>query len=72
MTMNNAKLDSLLFSGMIAAYKFVNCNEEGNVVDRPKGFRNTQKLILTFPNSDQLVIDSFCSGSSEDSVLLIG
>lgn len=71
MTMNNAKLDSLLLDGMIVAYKFVNCDEEGKVVDRPKGFRNTQKLMLTFPNGAQLVIDSFCSGSSEDSVLLI-
>lgn len=69
--MNVSKLDILVLNGMITAYKLIDLNEDGEEVKNPKGFRNTQQLELTFPNGSKLLIDSFCSGSSEDTVLLI-
>lgn len=68
--MNNKKLDSLVLDGAIQSYSLVNVSEDG-VEGQSSKFRNTERLKLVFHNGKELVIDTFCSGSSEDSVLIL-
>lgn len=64
------KLDELVTSGDLVSYKLENFNEEGQLIDHQgEGMRETQRLILEFPSGNTLVIDTFCSGSAENTYL---
>jgi hypothetical protein len=69
--MKNDTLDKLVDRGLIRYYDIQDLDEDGHVGKQSK-FRNTQRLILVFYTGQQLVIDSFCSGSAENTVLNIG
>ncbi len=62
-------LDRLVSAGMIESYKLVNVDQDGKE-DVYSDNRNTERLTLNFPNGKKLVIGTFCSGSSENTVLL--
>ena len=61
------KLEELKQKGIITSFELLNLDDEGNVGE--SSHRNTEQLILTFPIGDTLTIDTFCSGSSEDTTL---
>ena len=70
MSKSNKHLDNLVKMGHILSYEYVDVDEDGNV--GLKGdFRNSERLILHFSNEQSLTIETFCSGSSEDTVLSI-
>lgn len=64
-------LDELVSNGLIFSYELVNVDENGNETNlsNQKGFRNTQKLKIVFNNGPTLVVETFCSGSSENTTL---
>lgn len=68
--MTNQILNNLVASGEIKSYKYVCVDDLGNEGLKGK-FRNTERLILTFPSGKTLCLDTFCSGSSENTVLEI-
>lgn len=68
--MKNQILDKLLGSGSIAGYDYVNVDEDGNVNQKSK-FRNSEQIILYFNNGEKLILDTFCSGSEENTVFCI-
>lgn len=67
--MKNKTLDELVNNGIIHSYELVNLDDCGNV--GKSKFRNTEQLKIIFPNGDELEIGTFCSGSAEDTMLLI-
>jgi len=69
--MKDDKLENLVKLGYIRSYEYADLDEDGNI-GQTGDFRNTQKLILHFSNDHKLTIDCFCSGSSENTVLIIG
>jgi hypothetical protein len=52
----------------IKSYVLQNVNADGKLGE-PSDSRNTERLTLVFPNDMKLVIDTFCSGSAEDTTL---
>lgn len=64
------ELDSLVNNGDIVSYQLVDVDEGGNV-GKSSPFRNTQRLILNFASGSQLVMDTFCSGSNENTELIL-
>ena len=64
--MKNAKLDSLVDSGDISSYEYTKEWDEPG-----KDKRTTEKLCITFPNGYTLTLDTFCSGSMENTHLEI-
>lgn len=67
--MNDAILDNLVRTGAITRYSYNHVDCEGNTGLR-SDHRNTEQLILHFPNGETLVIDTFCSGVREDTSLI--
>jgi hypothetical protein len=67
--MNNKHLDNLVAIGSIRQYEYVSLDEEGNIGEGE--FRNTQRLIIHLHDGEKIVVECFCSGSSEDTVLII-
>lgn len=66
--MKNDKLDHLVSNGVIKGYNYDNFDEDGNL---GKGkYRNTQRLVLEFANGDKLKVDTYCSGSLENTELM--
>jgi hypothetical protein len=63
--LTNDVLDSLVLSKDISSYSYQEVPEEESK------FRKTEKLELTFPSGRKLVLDTFCSGSSENTCLII-
>jgi hypothetical protein len=63
------KLETLKQAGQITEYKLHNVSEAGIVGERSP-FRNTQLLLLRFPNGDTIEIQTLCSGTAEDSILI--
>lgn len=61
------KLQSLVDSGTVKSFKLENVDEEGNVGQESK-CRNTERLTITFPSGEELVIGTFCSGCLENTV----
>lgn len=68
--MKHKHLDHLIQAGVISSYEYVNMDEEGNVGQTSR-FRNSQRLSLLLSGGESITIDCFCSGSSEDTVLVI-
>lgn len=66
--MRNLALDRLVANFSIASYTLEKCDETGRPGE--SRFRNTEKLTLVFTNGTTLTIDTFCSGSHEDTSLL--
>ena len=67
--MQHPILDSLVANGTIRSYSFEAYDEDGNLGIGK--FRNTERLTLTFIDGRVLKLDTFCSGSSEDTSILI-
>ena len=67
---NETKLNELVTNGAIKSYVLINVDEDGNV-GKTSNFRNTERLTLLFGNGESLTINTFCSGSAEDTVLII-
>jgi hypothetical protein len=69
--MENRALDDLVKSGTIIKYEFDNYDCDGNI-NKISDNRNTQKLILYFPDGNQLAITTTTFGCSDDTILIIG
>jgi hypothetical protein len=63
-------LDVLVETKQIISYEFYEVDADGNIGGRSES-RNTERLILHFPNGAKVEIDSFCAGYSQNSVLMI-
>lgn len=68
--MNDNTLNELVTDGTITSYDLNNVSENGDIGKESK-FRNTERLKLYFPNGNTLTIDTFCSGSAENTVFII-
>lgn len=66
--MKNENLEELVESGTIKRYLYQNLDEIGNI--GRSTYRNTEQLVIEFLNGKRLIIDTLCSGSSEDTSLL--
>ncbi len=66
--MTDKKLDELVANGSIKYYLYNAVGEDG-VINKESEFRNTEQLTLIFNNGEQLTINSFCSGSLENTTL---
>ena len=66
--MTDDALEELFLNGLISSYQYEEVDEDGNV-GKTSDFRNTERLTLAFPNGHKLIIDTICSGSSEDTSL---
>ena len=62
--MENKILDDLVSSSTIKAYRLVSVDENG-IEEKESSFRTTERLVLTFLDDRELVINTFCSGRSE-------
>lgn len=59
-------LDGLVKSGDLKDFKLETIEYEPG-----SGSRETDRLTLTFPSGRELVIDTFCSGSAENTSIII-
>jgi hypothetical protein len=66
----NNHLENLKQSGIIHSYEYVGMDEEGNIGQK-SSFRNSQRLAIYFNGGESITIDCFCSGSSQNTVLVI-
>lgn len=62
------RLNDLKASGTISSWRIANLNSDGE--EGKSNYRNTQKLILEFPDGNSLELGTFCSGCLEDTVLV--
>ena len=60
-------LNNLVKDKTIKSYVIYNVDDNG-IVGKKSKFRNTQRLSIKFNNNQSLVIDTFCSGSAENTV----
>lgn len=68
--MESLILDKLVKAGVIKHYELKTLDENGNEVTSPgNGMRETEQLKLIFPLGVVLVIDTFCSGSGQNTSL---
>lgn len=66
----NTKLEQLVSSGMLSSYSIKTLDAYGDEVEQPgNGERETDCLILEFPNGKVLTINTFCSGCAENTSL---
>jgi hypothetical protein len=68
--MKNIVLDKLVSLGTIAGYDYENVDNEGNE-GRVSDDRNSERLYLYFKDGQKLVLDTVCSGSNENTELII-
>lgn len=61
-------LDYFKKLGYIKDYSLSNIDENGEK-GKESECRNTQELILVFPNNEKLIIETFCSGVLENTTL---
>lgn len=64
----NSVLDQLVASGVLSSYEYENVSEDGIVGDESK-CRNTEQIVLNFPNNQTLTVGTFCSGCLENTSL---
>ena len=67
----NSSLDRLVENGTIDSYSIENYDSFGKAGNLDSRGSNTQRLTLIFPNREKLVIDTYCSGSLQNTVLII-
>ena len=67
--MNNTHLDNLVAKGSLRSYEYVGLDDEGNLGEG--AYRNTQRLVLQLADGERIVVECFCSGSSENTELII-
>jgi len=65
--MKDNTLDKFVASGDILSYTY-----ENMVNHECPGSEETQLLIITFPSGKVLTIDTFCSGSAHNTVMIFG
>lgn len=53
----------------IQKYEYRKIGEDEDTPDKITGMRDTERLILTFLDGTELQIDTFCSGSSQNTVM---
>lgn len=70
--MNEDILKSLIDSGTIKSYSLTTLDEDGFAIDNEEGSRNTERLVIEFNDGRTLSINTFCSGSLENTVLILG
>lgn len=68
--MNDKVLDVFVKTGILKDYKYRTLDMDGMVTTSNSGFRETEQVVLTFANGEVLVIDTFCSGSNENTSLI--
>lgn len=68
--MNNEVLDNLVASGDIVSYSYLLKDMDNLPITESEGSRETETLVITFPSGSQLTIDTFCSGSAENTCLI--
>ena len=66
-----SKLDDLVANGTIQSYSVKIFDMDGIEIEKEQGSRCTQKLTLIFVNGQVCEIESFCSGISENTCLII-
>lgn len=64
------KLDDLIQSGHIKGYLLDIVDMNGNL-GQTSDSRNTEILIIEFHDGKTLTIETFCSGSNENTVLFV-
>lgn len=64
--MTNNILDGLIDSGDIKSYFLETVKEEPN-----SKFRDTERLTITFASGKVLILNTFCSGCSENTCFII-
>ena len=64
------RLEELKDKAFILDYKLSNVSCEG-VVDSESPSRNRERLVIIFSSKEKLVMNTFCSGCNEDTLLVI-
>lgn len=68
--MINNKIQQLVDNGTLASYTYTKVDENG-IPEQESKSRNTEALVLKFPNGEVLKLSTFCSGFSENTILVI-
>jgi hypothetical protein len=63
-------LRELVNYGILKDFDLVDVSDDGVVGEKSK-FRNSQRLTLVFKEGARLVIQTFCSGSAEDTMFIV-
>ena len=63
------KIDNLVKIGILKSFSIENLDINGNI--GVSDYRNTERLTLIFPNDEKLILDTFCSGCSENTAIII-
>jgi hypothetical protein len=64
------KMNRLVSKGIILDWILENV-DENNEVNKTSRFRNTERLTIYFHDDEKLVIDTICSGSAENTIILV-
>ena len=61
-------LNGLVQCGLLKSFKLETFDSDGKIItgQNGNGSRESDRLTLTFPNGEELVINTFCSGSAEN------
>lgn len=68
--MKDQHLDDLVASGTLHSYYYCNIDENCNE-DAVSEYRNSERVILRFPNGKSLKIDTICTGINENTKIII-
>jgi hypothetical protein len=66
MSDNRFNFDALIESGAIASFQVEDLNADGIPGPATPQGRNRERLTLTFPNGQRLVLSTWCSGTAEN------
>lgn len=64
--MNNSILEELVNIGDLKSYNYETVED-----DFGSDFRETERVILVFPSGSKLVLETFCSGSGQNTCFMI-
>ena len=68
--MTNPILDALVEKGVIKDYRYVEMDEAGDIGEI-SDMKNSEHLVLYFNSGDALGLTTICSGSLENTSLII-
>ena len=68
--MTNEVLDKLVSNGDILSYEYHEMDENGELCKKSE-FRNSERLTILFSSGAKLILDTFCSGISEDTGIIV-